>query len=148
MYTELLKELYCKERLALEDMQVFKQEAKLKFLRFKRESIEKVEGRISIPEIDGRNDIAEEVKDALLRDADNEDKVKDRLDKLVGDNFAEIDNEEEQELKNANYSAAEFAEYVFQMEKVAAIEAELENNRLFPEAVYEMYKEAVERKTK
>ena len=148
MYAQLLKELYYKERKKLEDMPVFNQEAKLKLIRFKRDAIEKIEGRISIPEIEGRSDIAEEVKDALLRDGHNEHKVKDHFETLIGDTLSAIDSQEGEELKNANYTAEEFAEYVFQLEHVAAIEAELENNRLFSDAAYEEMKEKFEGKAK
>jgi hypothetical protein len=146
MYLELLKELYYKERKKLEDMWIFKEESKLKLLRTRRDIVNKIERCLTITEILGRSDIAEEIKDKLLRDRNNEDKIKERLDAIIGDELSQIDNEEKEELRNANYSAFDFAEYLFQLEKVSVLESELENNRLFPDAVYEEQKEMPEAK--
>ena len=146
MYIDLLKELYYKERKKLEEMRVFQEESKLKFLRTKRDILGKIEDRLSISEISGRDDIAEEIKDNLLRDNNNENKLRERLDAVIKDELSDIDKEEKGELRKADYSADEFAEYLFQLEKVGLIEAELENNRLFPEEVYEERGEIVRKR--
>ncbi len=148
MYLELLKELYYKERKKLEEMWIFKVESKLKLLKLRDDMINKIEDCLTISEIAGRSDIAEEIKDNLFRDRNNEDKVKERLDAIINAELSDIDNQKKEELRNTNYSAFDFAEYLFQLEKVSAIESELENNRLFPEAVYAEQKEIVEGREK
>lgn len=147
MYAELLKEFYYKERKKLEEMRVFKQESKLKFIRVKKDTLEKIEGRLSIAEIMGRNDITEEIKDNLLRNRNNEDKLSERLAALIEEELSGIEREEKEELRNADYSAYDFAEYLFQLEKVSVLEAELENNRLFADAVYEEQKEITKKES-
>jgi hypothetical protein len=137
MYVELLKELYCQERKKLEEMWIYKQEAEFKLLKAKEDIVNQAKGHLSISELLGRADIPEEVKDNLLRNKDKEDKIMERLDAMVGDELTEIDRAKEAQLRNADYAPAEYAQYLYQLEKVFAIEAELENNRLFPEAVYE-----------
>lgn len=146
MYVDLLKELYYKERKKLEEMRVFQEESKLKFLRTKKDILGKIEDRLSISEISGRDDIAEEIKDNLLRNNNNENKLREHLDAVIRDELSDIDKEEKGELRNADYSADEFAEYLFQLEKVGLIEGELENNRLFPEEVYEERGEIVRKR--
>ena len=140
MDRELLKQLYYKERKKLEDMWIFKEESKLKLIRFREDVLNKIEDRLTISEISGRNDIGEEIKENLLRDRNNEDKIKKRLDAVMNDELLDIQNEEKEELKNANYSAFDFADYLFQLEKVRAVESELGDNGLFPEEVYEEQK--------
>ena len=146
MYAELLKELYYKERKKLEDMRVFKEESKLNLLMLRKDILNKIEDVLTIPEILGRNDITEEIKDNLIRD--NEDKITEHLDAIINDELSDIDKERKEGLRDANYSASDFADYLFQLEKVSAIESELENNRLFPEVVYEVQKGIVEGKDK
>ena len=141
MYLELLKKLYYEERKKLEDLEVYKQEARLKFIELKRNMLQMTESHLSTSEIMGRQDIAEEVKDNLLRDDNNEIKIRERLEKLVQDDFLQLDNEGKEELRKAHYSAYDFAEYLYRLEKVTALQIELENNRLFVEAVYEEQKE-------
>ena len=147
MYAELLKEFYYKERKKLEEMRVFKQESKLKFIRVKKDTLEKIEGRLSIAEIMGRNDITEEIKDNLLRNRNNEDKLSERLAALIEEELSGIEREEKEELRNADYSAYDFAEYLFRLEKVSVLEAELENNRLFADAVYKEQKEITKKES-
>jgi len=146
MYVELLKQLYYRERKKLQDMQVFKQESKLKLLRLKEDIITKAGETLTISEIEGRSDIKEEIKDKLLRDRHNADKITERLDAIIAEELTDIDNEEKEELKNASYSPSELAEYLLQLEKVNAIENELGNNRLFPDDVYNEQKETAEGK--
>lgn len=136
MYIELLKQLYYNERKKLEGMWVYKQESKLRILELRKSVLEKTRSRLMMNEVLGRNDIAEEVKDSLLRDGKNEDKFKERLDKKLGAELADIENSQEQELKNTRYSAEEFADYLLQLEKVALLEDAISEARLFPEEVY------------
>jgi hypothetical protein len=144
MYLELLKELYYQERKKLEEMGVYKQEAKLKLIGFRRGIVDRAEENLTMSELLGRSDIAEEIKDNLLRDSGSEDKIKERLNTVVNEELSEIDNEQKEELKRAAYPASEFADYLYQLEKVSAIESELENNRLFPADVYIEQKEIQE----
>ncbi|MFH0790887.1 MAG: hypothetical protein V2A64_04565 [Candidatus Omnitrophota bacterium] len=136
MYTKLLKELYYKERMKLEGMWIYKQESKLNLLKFKRDTINKIESHLTISELLGRGDIADEIKDNLLRDRDNEDRFKEQLEKIITDEVSAITDEENAELKNAAYSASEYADYLFQLEKVLAIHGELIDKGVFPEEVY------------
>jgi len=136
MYTGLLKQLYYNERKKLESMWIYKQESKLRILKLRKSVLEKVESRMNIDEILGRSDIAEEAKDNLLRDGKNEDKFKERIGKDLDTELTDVKNEEERELKNANYSAEEFADYLLQLEKVALLEDAISEMRLFPEEVY------------
>lgn len=140
MYIELLKQLYYKERKTLEAMWIFKKESKIRLLQKRKSIIERVQSNLSISELLGRGDIAEETKDDLLRDGKNEDKVKERIEKNIKNELSEIENEEKEELKNKNYSPDEYADYLFQLEKVFALEDAISEERLFPEAVYEEQK--------
>jgi hypothetical protein len=140
MYTELLKQLYFKERKILEAMWIFKKESKIRLLQKRKSIMERVQGNLSISELLGRSDIAEETKDDLLRDGRNEDRVKEHIEKNIEDELSEIENEEKEELKNKNYSPDEYADYLFQLEKVFALEDAISEERLFPEAVYEEQK--------
>lgn len=144
MYTNLLKELYYTERKKLEGMWIYKQEAKLHLLRFKKDSLNKIEGHLTISELLGRGDIADEIKDNLFRDRDNEDRFKDQLEKIINNEVSVIANEEKGELKNANYSPSEYADYLFQLEKVFAIHAELIDKGVFPEEAYTEFNQEAE----
>lgn len=148
MYPELLTELYYQERKKLEEMPVYKQEEKLKLIRLQRSVVDKAEINLTSSELLGRNDIAEEIKDNLLREPDNEDKIRERLNANISEDLSKIDDAQKEELGKVAYSASEFADYLYQLEKVAAIEIELENNRLFPEDVYNQQKEIMEGKEK
>jgi len=141
MHLELLKKLYYEERKKLEEMEVYKQEARIKFIALKRNCFQAAESHLSTSEILGREDIAEEVKDNLLRDDNNEAKVRERLESLAQEDFSQLEKEEKEELRNAHYSAYDFAEYLYRLEKVTTLQIELENNRLFADAVYEELKE-------
>jgi hypothetical protein len=146
-YLESLKAFYYKERQKLESMWIFKQESKMRLLRLRGSVTERAGSRLTLPELLGRSDISEEVKDNLLRDGKNDEQVKERLNKNLDDEFAAISSEEEAELKNTNYSADEYADYLFQSEKVAALEDALSEERLFPEDVYAELKMRNEKET-
>ncbi|MDD4954481.1 MAG: hypothetical protein PHP17_00360 [Candidatus Omnitrophica bacterium] len=137
MYIELLKKIYFEERKKLEGMWIHKQEMKLKVIQFRKQMLERLEGCLSISEISGRNDIHEEVKDRLLRDAEHSDQLQSRLEFNLGDERKKLEEEEKQELNNANYNSVEYADYLFQAEKVYMIEAEMAEKGLYPEAVYQ-----------
>ena len=139
-YRDLLKALYCKERAKLESMPIFEQESKMRLLRLKGSVTERAGSRLTLQELLGRIDISEETKNDLLRDGKNDEIVQDRLNKCLDDEFAAISSEEEAEIKNCGYPADEFADYLFQMEKVSALEDVLSEERLFPEDVYAEYK--------
>jgi hypothetical protein len=139
MDIELLKELYYKERKALEEMWVYNQEGKLQLLKLRKEIAERARSDLNITEILGRNDISDEIKEELLRP--NEDKTQEYLHKKIDADLNQIEEEEQGELKNARYSTAEYADYLYQLEKVLAIESALGENHLFPEMVYEEMKE-------
>ncbi len=134
MDLNLLKELYFKEYKKLEEMWIFKQESKIQFLKLRKEIIDKAKEHLSIGEISGRSDISEEVKEKVIYP--NEEKINDRLDSNIDEDLTQIENEEKDEVRAANYQVSEYADYLYQLEKVTAIEGELENNRLFPADVY------------
>lgn len=136
MYLELLKKVYCDERSKLENMWIHKQEMKLKIIQFRKDMLERVENCLNITEISGRNDIHEGIKDNLFRDAEHSDKLQSRLDFNVVEERKKLEEEEKQELNNANYNPTEYADYLFQAEKVYTIEAEMAEKGLYPEAVY------------
>ena len=135
MYLELLKKIYYEERAKLEKMWIYKQESKLKVLQFRIRILEKLERCLRVEEINGREDIAQQVKDNLLSDYDKTDKLRERLDFNLTEERKKLEEEEKQELSNANYGPAEYADYLFQAEKVYLIEAEMAEKGLFPEAV-------------
>ncbi|MFA5008153.1 MAG: hypothetical protein WC546_02910 [Candidatus Omnitrophota bacterium] len=136
MYLELLKKLYYEERKKLESMWIYKQEMKLKIIQFRKRMLEKLESCLTINEIAGRSDIMEQIKDNLFRDAEHSDKLQVRLDFNASDERKRLEEEERQELANANYNPDEYADYLFQAEKVYTIEAEMAEKGLYPEAVY------------
>ncbi|MDD5281420.1 MAG: hypothetical protein PHC37_01020 [Candidatus Omnitrophica bacterium] len=145
MQKDLLKEFYLKERKKLEDGSVFKHEEKLKFLNFKKEILSKAVENLNIPQILGRADILEEAKDTLIRDRGNADKIDEDFSNLIGAELSAVEKELEEAFEDAKYPHLEFAEYLFQLEKVSMIEGELENNQLIPEAIYEEQKDTKEK---
>jgi hypothetical protein len=147
-YIELLKEFYYKELCKLQQMQVFKQEGRLRFLENKKEMLDKARDNLSLSQLLGRSDITEEAKDNLLGDRDNADKVHKYLNQAIENEFRDVEKQIEEESNSAQYSCNDYAEYLLQLEKVSAIEGELENNRLFPEAVYEEQRLIAEGKNK
>lgn len=136
MYISLLKQLYFQKRGALEENWIYKQESKLKILKLRENLIGNARDNLSIDQISGRADIAEEVKDKLLRDGSNEDKVSQRLDSNIEKEEADIADSMKDELAKCDYSPEEFADYLFQSEMVRIIENVLSEERLFPEDVY------------
>jgi len=147
-YIELLKESYYKERKKLEEMWIFNQNGKLKFLALQKEMLDKVKENLSISQMSGRGDITEDIKENLLRDRDKAEKIEAYLDKAIESEFSNIEKDEEMELRNSQYSCDDYAQYLLQLEKVNALEAELENNRIFSDVVYEEQKVIVEGKNK
>jgi hypothetical protein len=140
MYFELLKKLYYQERAKLEESWIYKQEAKLQIINLKKKMLERLESGMQVSEIVGREDITEGVKDTLLRDGDNEDKVQERLDKNLKDSRESLTREEEDELQNARYSPQEYADYLFQAEKVFLLEAELAERNPYCDEIYKEQK--------
>lgn len=112
MYVELLKKLYYQERKKLESMWVYKQEAKLRMLRLRKNVLEKIESNLKVAQILGRNDIVEEVKDSLLREDKNEEIFKERIKNVIDQELTSIETEETEEIRNARYNAEEFADYL------------------------------------
>lgn len=139
-YKDLLKALYCKERVKLESMWIYEQESKIKLLRLRGSVTERAGSCLTMQELLGRIDISEETKNNLLRDGKNEEVVQERLNKCLDDEFAAISSEEEAEIKNCGYSAEEFADYLFQLEKVSVLEDVMKEEMLFPEDVYAEHK--------
>jgi len=137
MYPELLKQWYYSERKKLESLEIFKQEAKMRLLRLKKTVFEKAKNNLTTGEILGRADIADEVKDDLFRDDEKEE----RFGRWLEDNFekemADVGKEEKAELESARYNPEEFAEYLFRLEKVVALENSLSEEGLLPEEIYE-----------
>ena len=144
MYTDLLKQLYCKERKKLEEMEVFKQEGKLRLLKLRRDITSEIEGHLKISVILGRADIPEETKENFIRD--NGDKVQEHIEKLIDEELTDVENDEKDELRNVRYSPSEYAEYLYQQERVQALEAELGACRLFPDEVYYEFNKVAEAK--
>jgi hypothetical protein len=136
MYLDLLKKLYYEERKKLEGMWIYRQETKLKVIRLKKFIIEKLEKDLNVSELEGRDDIAEEIKDRLLRDGNNQYKVEERLSKNIQEEILAVSKDEQEELRNTNYNADEYADYLLQSEKVYALEAEMIEKGLYPEGVY------------
>jgi hypothetical protein len=147
-YIELLKESYYKERKKLEEMWIFNQNGKLRFLAVKKEMLDKARENLSISQMLSRDDITEDIKENLLRDRDKADEIEKHLNKFIENEFSAIEDDEEAELRNSKYSCDDYAQYMLQLEKVSALEAELENNRLFPNDVYEEQKVISESKNK
>jgi hypothetical protein len=147
-YLELLKESYFKERKNLEQMWIFNQDGKLKFLALQKEMLDKAKDSLSISQMLGRGDITEDIKENLLRDREKSERIEKYLNKAIVSGFLDIEKKEESELNNSRYSCEDYAQYMLQLEKVNALESELENNHLFPGEVYEEQKVIVEGKNK
>ena len=147
-YLELLKETYYKERKKLQELPVFNQNGKLRFWLFKKETLDKARDNLSISQMLGRSDITEEAKENLLQDRDKAEAIEKYLDKNFDSEMTEVEDEIAAEIKNSRYSPEDYAQYILQLEKVNAFEAELETNRLFPEMVYEEQKAIIEDKNK
>lgn len=135
-YINLLKELYYKERKKLEELPIFSNEGKLRFFSTRKDILDKIRKNLRISQMLERVDITQAAKEDLLRDRDKADKIEENIEKTIERELLEIENEEKEGMEDARYSAADFAEYIIQLERVGAIEAELENNRLFPGEVY------------
>ena len=110
--------------------------------------MDKVKENLSLSQILGRGDITEDTKENLLRDPESSEKIEEYLNKAIESEFSDIEKDEEAELKNAQYSGDDYAQYLLQLEKVNALEAELENNRMFSDMVYEEQRAIVEGKDK
>lgn len=136
-YVELLKESYYKERKKLEEMWIFKQEGKLRFLAAKKDMLDKAKKNLSVLEMLGRGDITEDIKENLLRDQGKAKRIEKYLSDAIENEFSSIENDEESELKNSQYSCDDYAEYLLQLEKVNALEAELEYYHIFSDVAYE-----------
>jgi len=147
-YLELLKESYYQERKKLEQMCIFNQVGKLKFLAIRKEMLDKAKENLSISQMLGRGDITEDIKENLLRDRDKAERIEEYLNKAIESEFSDIEKDEETELRNSQYSCDDYAQYMLQLEKVNALEAELENNRLLPDMAYEEQKVIIEGKDK
>jgi len=147
-YIELLKESYYKERKKLEQMWIFNQDGKLRFLALQKEMLNKAKENLSISQMLGRGDITEEIKENLLRERDKAEKIEEYLSKAIENEFSDIEKDEKEELKKSQYSCDDYAQYMLQLEKVNALEAELENNRILSDMVYEEQKAIVEGKNK
>lgn len=141
MYLDKLKELYYHERLKLEEMDIFTKESEFQILRLRTDILEKLENRLSISELEGREDIKEEIKDALLRDPDKQEKVAERIQNNIENERQMLANEEKDNLKRLGYSPEDYANYIYQSEKVFLLENALEEERLFPSDVYEEMKQ-------
>ena len=140
MYITLLKKTYYEERKKLESMWIHNQEMKLKVIQFRKRMIERLENCMNVNEISGREDTAAAVKDNLFSDADKCDRLQERLNFNIALERKNIDKEEEEEARKANYDPEEYADYLLQAEKVYAIEAELAEKGFYPEHVYENQK--------
>ena len=136
MYINSLKELYYQERKKLQDMWIYKQESKIRILQLRKKITEKIEENLTTSQLMARNDIAEETKDHILHDGNNEEAFRSRINKNLDDEISEIETAESDELRSANYRPDEYADYLYQMEKVAALEDSISEERLFPEDVW------------
>jgi single-stranded DNA-specific DHH superfamily exonuclease len=146
MYIGLLKKIYYQERSKLESIWIHKQEMKLRVVQFHKRMIEKLENCMNVNEISGRDDMADAVKENLLSDADKGDRLQARLDLNIAEERKNIEKEAEDEARNANYNPEEYADYLFQAEKVYAIESELAEKGFYPEQVY--FEQGLENKNK
>jgi len=136
MYIDQLKELYYRERLKLEGMEVYRKESELRFLKLKADILQESQNRLSISELEGRADINEEVKDELLRDRDKQEKVVERIEDNLEGERQELEKEEKYQLERLGYSPDDFADYLCLAEKVLLLENALEEEKLFPSEVY------------
>jgi len=136
MFSDLLKEIYFRERRKLEGMRICQQEAKMRMLRLLGEVTDHVRGVLTLGEIEGRCDIHEAVKDQLFRVQENASQIEERLDTIAEEEREVLARAVEAETKNIDYAPSEYADYLHQMEKVYALETALTEEKLFPEAVY------------
>lgn len=136
MFSDLLKEIYFRERQKLEGMRICQQEAKMRLLRLLGEVTDHVCEVLTLGEIEGRNDIHEVVKEQLLRIQENANQIEERLEAIAEEEREVLARAVEAETKNIDYSPSEYADYLYQMEKVYALETALTEEKLFPEAVY------------
>jgi hypothetical protein len=136
-HTDLLAEHYFQERKILEEMWIFKQEAKLRLARLKNEILTKIQENIGVDQLEGRADIDQEIKEDLFGDRAKRDKFEQHLAALLDREFDASKDEIKNEISQSKYSPSEYAEYLFRLAKVNFLESELENNRQFPDAIYE-----------
>ncbi|MFA6281479.1 MAG: hypothetical protein WCY05_03135 [Candidatus Omnitrophota bacterium] len=144
MYITLLKKTYYEERQKLESMWIHKQEMKIKIIQFRKRMIKRLESCMDVNEISGREDASELVKENFFSDADKTDKLQERLNFNIADERKKIEKEEADEARNVNYNPTEYADYLFQAEKVYSIEGELAEKGFYPEQVY--YEQKVDSK--
>lgn len=146
MQIELLKKLYCEERKKLEAMPVYQKESRLQFIRMKKSILEKIGERLTLSEIEGRSDISEETKDAIFRDNEKRMRFENQVKKNIDEELDAVIEEEEEESRGIQYNPQEFAEYLFQLEKVAALENAIVEAQSYPGTVSEnIYEEAEEK---
>jgi len=143
MYIEKLKTLYYKERKELESLSICEQESQMRLLHKRKELAQRAQKRLRMAELLGRADLTEEVKENILQP--NQEKIEEEIEKCTNAELDSIEKDEKDALERANYSSEEYAQYLFQLEKVYALEDALSEERLFPEAVYQEQKYIVER---
>lgn len=142
-----LKSLYYQERLKLEAMPVYQQESRLNLIRLKKSMLEKVRERLSVSEIEGRTDISEKAKDKFLGDHDDRKKFEEQIEKSIGDELDTVEREREEELQDVRYSLQEFSGYLFQLEKVAALENTIVEAQSYPGMLSDdLYEEVLKEK--
>jgi hypothetical protein len=141
MYFDLLSKLYYEERKKLEAMPVYQQETKLRIVTLKKRIITDLENALTLTQIKGRADIADQIKEKMLYDNEQSDKIEIRLSESIGHEMTQIDEEMKDGLTRTNYRSNEYADYLFQSEKVYALERVLEEEKLFPQNLYEQMKE-------
>jgi uncharacterized membrane protein YgaE (UPF0421/DUF939 family) len=134
MYIEILKRLYYEERKKLEEMEIGKEEGRLRLLKLRKDIANDIQDRLNVPAILQRTDITDGIKDGFIRE--NESKIEEELEKVIDDELTEIENGLKEELRDARYTAGDYVRYLYQAEKVQALEAELGVCRLFPDEVY------------
>ncbi len=135
MRSKDLKEMYLKERKKLEALSVYQQESKIQFILLKKKILEKAKENLGISEIEGRQDINEEVKDLLIRNFDKRRKLEERIENIIEEELKAIDREEENERKSANYEPWEFGEYLLQLEKVSGLENAIIEAQSYPNLI-------------
>ncbi len=139
MYLDELKSAYYQERKKLDTMACASSEAKLRFLKLRADMLERMEANLSLGELDGRNDIHEEIKERYLRERANGGKFETRIREDLDAERDALENELKDALREVDYSPQEYADYLFQMEKVFALENALLEEKAFPDQVfYEM----------
>ncbi|MBF0531464.1 MAG: hypothetical protein HQL23_00015 [Candidatus Omnitrophica bacterium] len=141
-YIDQLKKLYYAERCKLESMPSYEQESRARLFSKQKDIMNRLRERLTPSELEGRSDIAEEIKDQFLLPGEKADRFKKSIEQQIHEQIDAFDAEAKVGYQRSPYSPEEFAAYLIQLDKIYMMEDLLSEERLFPDEVYESQKAA------